>query len=475
MSANVHTSRFSLLFAWAVLGLFIAGNFLSIIGSWTGPILGVWFVSTQKPRRGFLWLLAFGFIPNLLFGWRGFSLTGPVAALNDLGLLLLTTVLGILPLTFHRLVLALTQSLHLGAQHPVNFLTFVISWLAAILVWLWNRESPSTKLFFGGLVVFGLSVDALRLNGFAFAVSWPASPIFAWICLDAALLLGLWALFHPLKDQPWAERAEALARLQSPFTSSKLQLQLAGEQTQQALVSLSGERFPIRNGIPAFVQADDLTGDNGKYNHLYETIGGFYNDIQRVYTPLKGVDLREYFLSYMRLLEVKPGDSVLETSVGTGLNFKYLPHGVKLSGLDLSPEMLANCQANLRRWRLQADLYLGNAENLPFADNSFDVVFHVGGINFFNDRAKAIREMIRVACPGSLLLIADETEEHVKSVYEKHPGGLYRNRPAPVAAPIDLVPAAMQQVHLEVLRDGMFYALTFRKPPAVGPAAHGPV
>ena len=91
----------------------------------------------------------------------------------------------------------------------------------------------------------------------------------------------------------------------------------------------------------------------------------------------------------MNLLEVKPGDSVLETSVGTGLNFKYLPHGVELAGLDLagldlSSEMLLNCQANLHRWHMDATLVLANAEDLPFADSSFDVVFHVGGSNFFN-------------------------------------------------------------------------------------------
>jgi ubiquinone/menaquinone biosynthesis C-methylase UbiE len=167
----------------------------------------------------------------------------------------------------------------------------------------------------------------------------------------------------------------------------------------------------------------------------------------------------------MSLLEVKPGDSVLETSVGTGLNFKYLPCGVRLSGLDLSPEMLANCQANLRRWEMEADLYLGNAESLPFADSSFDVVFHVGGINFFNDRAKAIREMIRVARPGSLLLIADETEKHVKEIYEKGLGGhLYKNRKQAVAAPVDLVPPEMQEIHLEEMRYGDWYTLTFRKP-----------
>jgi ubiquinone/menaquinone biosynthesis C-methylase UbiE len=199
---------------------------------------------------------------------------------------------------------------------------------------------------------------------------------------------------------------------------------------------------------------------------MYEMIGGFYDDIQRVYCALKGFDRDAYFRSYMNLLEVKPGDTVLETSVGTGLNFKYLPRGVKLSGLDISPEMLLNCQANLGRWKLDADLFLSNAESLPFADSSFDVVFHVGGINFFNDRAKAIREMIRVAKPGTLLLIADETEKHVKEVYEKTPGGLYKDRKQPVSAPIDLVPPEMQEVHVTELRDGQFYALTFRKPAA---------
>jgi ubiquinone/menaquinone biosynthesis C-methylase UbiE len=126
--------------------------------------------------------------------------------------------------------------------------------------------------------------------------------------------------------------------------------------------------------------------------------------------------------------------------------------------------MLVNCQANLRRWQMDADLYLGNAESLPFADSSFDVVYHVGGINFFNDRAKAVREMIRVAKPGSLLLISDETEKHVKRVYEKQPGGLYKNRKEPVNAPIDLLPPAMQEIHLEELMNGHTYALTFRKP-----------
>ena len=75
--------------------------------------------------------------------------------------------------------------------------------------------------------------------------------------------------------------------------------------------------------------------------------------------------------------------------MGTGLHFQYLPRGIPLSGLDLFPEMLANCQSNLRRWQMDADLDCGTAESLPFADSNFDVVFDVGRINFFQDRAKS--------------------------------------------------------------------------------------
>jgi ubiquinone/menaquinone biosynthesis C-methylase UbiE len=488
MPTNVKSRRSSLIGAWAVATLFVLGNFYAPVGTWTGPILPVWFVGTQKPRRGFLWMLAFGFIPSLIFGWRKFPLTGPLQALSYLGWTLAAAVLSVLPLTFHRLVSprlpgflstlpfplaavaipSLALALHFGAAPVIGLERFFIFWFAAVIVWLWTRESRATGLVFAAGFVIAAGIELTRSFNIAVLHSAPLfGTIFGSICLGAALLLTVWALFHAIKPKTWSNRPQTVALLQSPFTADPLHL--VSEQGRERLVSSSGESFPVRDGIPAFLKPEDLTGDNGKYNQLYETIGGFYDDIQRAFCALKGFDRDAYFRSYMSLLEVKPGDSVLETSVGTGLNYKYLPQGVKLSGLDLSPEMLANCQNNLHRWQMDADLYLGNAESLPFADSSFDVVFHVGGINFFNDRAKAIREMIRVAKPGSLLLIADETEKHVKEIYEKGPGGhLYKNRKTPVSAPIDLIPPEMQEIHLEEMRYGDWYAITFRKPMVEG-------
>ncbi len=490
MSDPVGSNRWAQFAAWMVASLFVLGFFLPPIGAFTGPILAVWFVGTQRPRRGFLWMLAFAFIPSLIFGWRTFPLTGPIEALQYLAWMLLAAVLGVLPFTFHRLTsprlpgLLSTLPLPLAAVafhllappfiHPgpaeTGARTFLICWFAAMLVWMWNLHFRASKIAAGGSVFAAIFLPSAglmlfcRLTGATFPQAPPLSQAFPWICLAGTAAILVLALLRPGTGHSWAERQDAVALLRSPFTGNPLHV--AAERGQAVLVSTSGERFPVRHGIPSFLKPEDLTGDNGKYNHLYETIGGFYDDTQRFFGAFRGMDLDSYFRDYMDLLEVKPGDSVLETSVGTGLNFKYLPRGVKLSGLDLSREMLTNCQANLSRWEMEADLYLGNAERLPFADASFDVVYTAGAFNFFSDRAKAIREMIRVAKPGSHLMIEDETEEYVKSTYEKIPytRSFFGDRKQAVSVPIDLVPPEMEEVRVEMLKGGKFYAITFRKP-----------
>nr|NLI49923.1 class I SAM-dependent methyltransferase [Propionibacterium sp.] len=74
---------------------------------------------------------------------------------------------------------------------------------------------------------------------------------------------------------------------------------------------------------------------------------------------------------------------------------------------------LVRCASYARRKGWPVDLVLGNGEQLPFADDSFDLVFHIGGINFFDDKAAALAEMARVAKPGTHVLVADETERGV--------------------------------------------------------------
>ncbi len=496
--------------AVTIIGVFVLGFVSSPLGVWTGAVLGAWFIGTQKAWRGFLLLAGIKFILDLLSNWRGSRLI----AIEYVGWTMLAVLISALPFLLYRLTsqrrpgflstlslpvwgvvfqtlghtflpagishlatLAQTQSAisplpRIAAILGTGAISFLIYWFAAVVLWMWNQEFRAKRIA-AGASIFGAACLLVLGYGF-FLQTHPAeshvlvtSPLFAWICFGGGLVLGAWSLVQPgPRREVWANKAGTVALLRSPDTGDPLRV--VSEDGQEALVSPSGERFPVRNGIPVFAEPEKLTGSNHKYNRLYEIIGGFYDDIQRVACALRGVSLEEYLWSYLRFLEIHPGDSVLETSVGTGLNIRYLPRGARLFGLDLSAEMLTNCQANLRRWDMEADLFLGNAEDLPFANDSFDVVFHAGGINFFNDRAKAIREMIRVAKPGSRMLIADETEEHVKGIYERSPGvgKFFKNRKGPVTAPVELVPPEMREIHLEILRNGRFYALTFRKPPA---------
>jgi ubiquinone/menaquinone biosynthesis C-methylase UbiE len=513
MPTNTSPNRWLQLAAAAIIVIFVLGFVFSPLGAWTGAVLGAWFIGTQKAWRGFLLLAGINFILNLLSNWRASPLTG----IQYAGWTMLAVLIGVLPFLIYRLTsqrrpgflatlslplwgaasqalgqlflpasifnlqsLAQTQSaisslMRIAATLGTGAIVFFIYWFAAVIVWMWYQEFRAKKIATGASIFGAASVLVLGYG--LFLQIHPAashvpltSPAFVWICFVGGLILSAWSLIQPGKRREvWADKTETVALLRSPYTGDSLHV--VSEDGHEALVSQSGERFPIRNGIPVFLELEKLTGSNQKYNRLYEIIGGFYDDIQRVACALRGVSPGQYFWGYLRFLEIKPDDSVLETSVGTGLNYKYLPRGVKLFGLDLSAEMLTNCQTNLRRWELDADLFLGNAEDLPFANDSFDVVFHVGGINFFNDRAKAIREMIRVARPGSRMLIADETEEHVKTIYERGPitRRFFKNRQQPVIVPIDLVPPEMQEIHLEMLRDGRFYALTFRKPATAAP------
>ncbi len=113
-----------------------------------------------------------------------------------------------------------------------------------------------------------------------------------------------------------------------------------------------------------------------------------------------------------RRLELRKGARILEVSVGTGANLPFIYKKIgrtgKIFGLDISEGMLAKCRENIVKKGIPAQLVLGNANNLPYKDNSFDAVLHFGAINFFSNKRKAISEMVRVAKPGAKIVIGDE-------------------------------------------------------------------
>ncbi|MDR3574973.1 MAG: class I SAM-dependent methyltransferase [Anaerolineaceae bacterium] len=259
-------------------------------------------------------------------------------------------------------------------------------------------------------------------------------------------------------------KPETLTILQSPKTAEHLKF-AAGNNPAFLQSQTSKEKFPVRDGIADFISSDPVTGLNQKYQKLYNRLAPLYDLSTAIYASLKSKGDRARITEYLQELEIKDGDRVLETSIGTGRNIHFLPRSASYFGIDISWGMLKQCQRKVRQHNWDVELFLCAAESLCFQDNAFDVVFHVGGINYFNDRSASIREMIRVAKPGSKLIIVDETEELAKK-YENTPGAgeFYKNRPEKISSPIDLLPADLQDVCLKPVANGELYCLSFRKP-----------
>jgi ubiquinone/menaquinone biosynthesis C-methylase UbiE len=229
-----------------------------------------------------------------------------------------------------------------------------------------------------------------------------------------------------------------------------------------------GRAYPIRKGIPHFIEPETLSGLNRKFSRSYDFFSHFYRLFSKLafaYIGMKEENGRREITDRLQ----PGGGKVLEVSIGPGVNLPYLmnrPDVNEVIGLDISLGQLERCQAYTRSKGWQVDLCLASAEELPFHDDTFEGVFHVGGINFFSDKAAAIREMIRVARPGATILIADENEKGARA-YERTLPGFKKTFDKPrseVVPPVDLVPPEMQNIHLFNVWKGWMYCLEFLKP-----------
>ena len=108
---------------------------------------------------------------------------------------------------------------------------------------------------------------------------------------------------------------------------------------------------------------------------------------------------------------------VLEVAVGTGRNLPFYPAGVRLTGVDFSPAMLAQARARAAGSNREIDLHVSDAQALPFADASFDTVVCTLGLCGFPDHRAAIAEMHRVLRPQGTLLLLDHVGSHHRVIY----------------------------------------------------------
>lgn len=95
------------------------------------------------------------------------------------------------------------------------------------------------------------------------------------------------------------------------------------------------------------------------------------------------------------------GRRVLEVGVGAGTDFlQWVRSGAVATGIDLTAESVENVRNRLQVYDLQAEVLQADCEQLPFADNSFDIVYSWGVIHHTPDTWRALDEIVRVCRPG---------------------------------------------------------------------------
>jgi phosphatidylethanolamine/phosphatidyl-N-methylethanolamine N-methyltransferase len=103
------------------------------------------------------------------------------------------------------------------------------------------------------------------------------------------------------------------------------------------------------------------------------------------------------------------GGSVLEVGIGTGLALDYYHAHVRVTGIDVSAEMLREAEARAQKGGLRhlAGLHQMDARKIAFAEASFDHVAAMHVMSVVPEPERVLDEMVRVCRPGGSVLIAN--------------------------------------------------------------------
>ena len=105
------------------------------------------------------------------------------------------------------------------------------------------------------------------------------------------------------------------------------------------------------------------------------------------------------------------GGRLLELGVGTGKNVAYWPAEADIMAIDFSPRMLSRARERIERSGRDVNLELGDAQDLHYSDNSFDLAAMTFVMCSVPDPVIGLREAARVVRPGGHILLM----EHVRS------------------------------------------------------------
>jgi phosphatidylethanolamine/phosphatidyl-N-methylethanolamine N-methyltransferase len=134
--------------------------------------------------------------------------------------------------------------------------------------------------------------------------------------------------------------------------------------------------------------------------------------IYRLWAPVYDATVNHFFISgrkrALEMLALQPGERVLIVGVGTGADLPLLPTGVEVTGIDISPDMLARAHQKLPLPGREVTLLQGDAQHLLVDEAGYDAVIFNLILSVIPDGAACLRENLRALKPGGRAVVFDK-------------------------------------------------------------------
>jgi demethylmenaquinone methyltransferase/2-methoxy-6-polyprenyl-1,4-benzoquinol methylase len=169
---------------------------------------------------------------------------------------------------------------------------------------------------------------------------------------------------------------------------------------------------------------DSELGKKEQVTKMFDTISKNYDGLNRVISF--GIDIK-WRKRVVAILTKKKPKSILDIATGTGdLAINMIKTGAqRIVGLDISPGMLevGKEKVNDKKLDKTIEMVVGDSENLPFEENSFDAVTVAFGVRNFESLEKGLAEIYRVLKPAGTFVVLETavpTKTPFKQGYRFH-------------------------------------------------------
>ena len=153
---------------------------------------------------------------------------------------------------------------------------------------------------------------------------------------------------------------------------------------------------------------DSKLGKKEQVTKMFDTISGEYDGLNRVISF--GIDIK-WRKKVVEIVKATNPDSILDIATGTGdlaINLAETKAS-KIIGLDISSGMLDIGKTKITAKKLddRIEMIIGDSENMPFEDNSFDAITVAFGVRNFETLENGLKDILRVLKPGGTFVILE--------------------------------------------------------------------